>query len=293
MEQCTTAQQKVAFIGENIKTASGRQKIAASMQEPLRLRRDYASVIRKAFYVEALPDGALPYYDKDPEVTAYMIAEEGENIVSEATGERVLFPLFEISSNPEIPLSQIKERRYDLIERAQDLGKSQVQAAEDGRGFAIMDAVIENGFGGISGASLNDEILATGSLTVENLSSAFAEVEQHDMSVSNVFVNAKDLGDLRNWGRDTFDPETQKSLLKVGVLGQIWGATIIRTRLVDAGFVYVCGEPEMVGRIPVRTELTVLSADDPKARRIGFSIFEHIGIGCHNPLALCRIRIAR
>ena len=36
------------------------------MIQPLRRRRDYTSVGRKAFYVEALPDGALPIYDKDP-----------------------------------------------------------------------------------------------------------------------------------------------------------------------------------------------------------------------------------
>jgi hypothetical protein len=36
-----------------------------------------------------------------------------------------------------------------------------------------------------------------------------------------------------------------------------------------------------------------LSADDPKARTIGFSIFENIGIGCHNPGAISRLEIAR
>jgi len=40
--------------------------------QPLRTRRDYTSVGRKTFLVEQLPDGALPIYDKDPEVTAYI-----------------------------------------------------------------------------------------------------------------------------------------------------------------------------------------------------------------------------
>jgi len=39
----------------------------------LRRRRDYTSVGRKAFYVEQLPDGALPIYDKDADVAAYVI----------------------------------------------------------------------------------------------------------------------------------------------------------------------------------------------------------------------------
>ena len=45
--------------------------------------------------------------------------------------------------------------------------------------------------------------------------------------------------------------------------------------------------------IPVRYDLTILSADDPKARTIGFSMFECLGIGCFNPWGAQRILITR
>ncbi len=48
---------KEKVISEYIKTAAGRQKLAASMIQPLRFRRDYTSVGRRAFLVEQLPDG--------------------------------------------------------------------------------------------------------------------------------------------------------------------------------------------------------------------------------------------
>ena len=73
---------KAKIIGDYIKTPSGRAKLAASMTQPLRLRRDYSSVGRKTFLVEELPNGVLPVYDKDPDVTAYVVGEEGENIVA-------------------------------------------------------------------------------------------------------------------------------------------------------------------------------------------------------------------
>lgn len=50
---------KQKMIQRNIKTASGRKKLAASMIQPLRTRRDYSSVGRKTFLVEQLPDGAM------------------------------------------------------------------------------------------------------------------------------------------------------------------------------------------------------------------------------------------
>lgn len=288
-----TNDQKNQIISEHIGSETGRRKLAASMQQPLRARRDYSSVGRKAFLVEQLPDGALPIYDKDPDVTAYVVGEEGENIVGIARGRRVIFPLFEIASNPEIPLSQVKERRFDLIERAQNLAKSQIQAAEDSRVFDTMDAVAVNGFDNIGPAAVNAQVNVNAPITPAAFIDAFAEIEEHDLRVARVFMNARDYADLRKWGRDILDTETQQTLLNTGLMANLHGAQIIVTRIVEPGYVYVCAEPEFLGRIPVRTELTVLSADDSKARRIGFSIFEMLGIGAFNPKAIARIKIAR
>ena len=283
---------KAKIIGDYIKTAAGRQKLAASMTQPLRLRRDYSAVGRKTFLVEQLPDGALPIYDKDPDVTAYVVGEEGENILAITKPRRVIFPLFEIASNPEIPLTQIKERRYDLIERAQDLARAEIQAAEDERVFAIMDAIATNGFDSVAGGA-NPDIPVVAPISGAVLSDAFALIERHDLRVARVFMNAQDYGDLRKFGRDILDPESQRELFKTGLMATIHGAQIIVSRLVPSGTVYVTTDPEMFGRIPVRTELTVLSADNPQARTIGFSCFEQLGLGAFNPKGLARLTITR
>lgn len=280
-------QLKQEVLSKYIKTAAGRARLASSMISPLRRRRDYASVGRKAFYVEQLPDGALPIYDKDPNITAYVVAEEGQNIISVAKSKRVMFPLFEVASNPEIQITQIKERRFDLIERSLDKAKSEIQAEEDRKVFAVMDALAADS------TNPNPAISVTGSLTPASLADAFARIERSDIRVANVFMNARDFGDIRKWDRDTLDIETQAQLLKTGLMGTVWGAKIITSRVVTEGTVYVCGEPEFFGRIPVRTELTVLSADDPKNRLVGFSVFEQIGIGCYNPFALQTLSITR
>ena len=284
---------KQQIISDYIKTAAGRAKLAASMIQPLRLRRDYTSVARKAFLVEQLPDGALPIYDKDPNVTAFVVGEEGENILAITKPRRVIFPLFEIASNPEIPLTQIKERRFDLIERSQDLAKAQIQAAEDSRAFDVLDAVAANGFDNLGAAYINAQVNTLAPLTPPALIDAIGRIETHDLRVARIFMNALDFADVRKWGRDVLDIESQATLFKSGMLATFWGAQVIVSRKVAPGYIYVCAEPEFLGRIPVRTELTVLSADDPKARRIGFSVFENLGIGCHNPLAICRVKVGR
>lgn len=283
---------KQRIINDYIKTAAGRAKLAASMIQPLRTRRDYTSVGRKTFLVEQLPDGALPVYDKDPDVTAYVVGEEGENILAIQKSRRVIFPLFEIASNPEIPLTQIRERRFDLIERAQDLAKAQIQAAEDERVFAILDSIAINGFDTLGGQT-NPDVQVVAPINSSVLADAFAEIEKHDLRVARVYMNARDYGDIRKFGREILDIEAQATLLKSGLMATLWGAQIIVSRLVPQGYVYVCCDPEMFGRIPVRTELTVLSADDPKARTIGFSVFENLGIGAFNPRGLTRLVVQR
>lgn len=283
---------KQQIISEYIKTAAGRAKLAASMIQPLRLRRDYTAVGRKTFMVEQLPDGALPIYDKDPEVTAYVVGEEGENILAIQKPRRVIFPLFEVASNPEIPLTQVKERRFDLIERSQDLAKAQIQAAEDERVFAVLDSIAVSGFDTLPGQT-NPDVAVVAPISPSVLADAFAEVERHDLRVARIYMNAVDYADIRKFGRDILDIESQATLLKTGLQATLWGAQIITSRLVPAGFVYVCAEPDNFGRFPVRTELTVLSADDPKARTIGFSCFENIGVGAFNPRGLTRLVVTR
>lgn len=292
MENTVGPAVKQRIISEYIKTPAGRAKLAASMTQPLRLRRDYAAVGRKTFLVEQLPDGALPIYDKDPDVTAYVVGEEGQNILAITKPRRVIFPLFEIVSNPEIPLTQIKERRFDLIERAQDLARAQVQAAEDERVFAILDSIATAGFDSVPGQT-NPDIPVVAPISGAVLADAFALIERHDLRVARVYMNARDYADIRKFGRDILDIESQATLLKTGLQAVLWGAQVITSRLVPVGTVYVCCEPEHFGRIPVRTELTVLSADDPKARTIGFSVFENLGTGAFNPKGEARLTITR
>lgn len=276
-----------AIIAKYIGSSQGRQRLAASMVNPLRSRRDYSSIGRKAFLVEQLPDGALSIYDKDPDVTAYVVSEEGDNIISMARSARVHVPLFEIASNPQIAITEIKARRFDLVDRALDKAKSEIQAAEDVRVFATMDAVADDP------ANPNVDINCVGDLTPGVLADAFKEVEKYDLHVANIFMNPHDFSDVRKWDRDVLDPITQAELLKTGYLANVWGAKILCSRIVPQGTVYVCADPEFFGRIPVRSELTVLSADDPVGRKIGFSVFENIGVGCTNPWGLQRIKITR
>lgn len=284
--------QKEAVINKLLQSPEGKMKLAASMQNPLRERLDYEGVFRRAIVVDPLPQGALPYYDKDINVPAIVIGEEGQTPETIVKGKRILIPLFELGANPKVPFTQVKERRYNLIDRAQDKAKQEIQAAEDELGFAALDVALAQ-VDPITGVAFNEVIAAAGSLDRDALADAFAEVEKHDLRVARLFMNARDYSDIRKWGRDQLDPVSQKSLLATGLMAMIWGAEIIVSRIVPIGTVYVCTEEKFLGIMPQRIDITVLPADDPDSRLIGWSIFEQIGIGIWNPRGVASIAVTR
>jgi hypothetical protein len=278
------------LIDKNILTTSGRQKIAKGLQQPLRYRADYKGQGRKAYLVEDVPFGTLPIFDADPDMGAYFVGDEGQGIVSIQRAKRAFAPFFMVTATPLFPIEQIAERRYDLPTRGKDLAVAEVNAKEDSRVFALMDAVQATGFGAIPP---NPDFPVAAPMTPEVLADAFAEIEQFGIGVARIFMNAKDFADIRKLGRDTLDLQNQAVLYNTGVLATIWGAQILVSRVVSRGLVYVCGEKKYYGRILQRIPLTVLNAEDNIKRVIGYSVFEQISILNYNPFSQTRLVIIR
>ena len=286
MEKLSRAQ-RLSIIGRLVVSKDGRAKLAASLQQPLRTERDYYSIGRKIMFVEDLPDGIAPIYDKDVSVRAYFISDTGEELVSVLTPKNVTVPLFEIVSAPKIPLKEIQDRRYDVVLRAKDKGRSEINREEDYRVFAALTAIAEDA------TNPNTVISASSQLLPSDFSDAFGQIEAQDLVVSTIALHPRDYADLRKFDRDVLDPTSQRELLKSGIMAAMWGAQVVVSTQVEQGKVLVLAEPEFVGRMPVRADIAVLSADDPANRMIGFSMFERLGILCFNPKATQEISITR
>lgn len=280
-------QQFKNIVAKYITSGEGRRVMAGRITPSLRRYRDYSAVGRKAFLVDDLEDGALAIYDKDPIVPAYAVGESGDSIETLVGSERVHAPLFELAALPMIPLTQIRERRFDLIKRTIELGVSGLKEKEDIRVFATMNALASDP------DNPHPDISVSAPLTADAIANAIGEIEEHGLQAARIFINAKDYTDLRKIDRDVIDDEGLGSLFRTGVVGKIYGCQIIRSRVISPGTIYVCGEREYYGRFPVRTELTVLSADRPEERKVGFSMFQQVGCLTYNFLASQRISILR
>jgi len=282
-----TKAEKRKIIAKLMRTPEGRAEIAVSLQEPLRQFRDYETVGRRAFVVDQLPDGSLPYYDKDPDLKAYVVGEEGTDVTEIIKNDRVFVPLREIATNPMIPLTQIKARKYDVEARVQTKAKSELFRSEDEMIFNMFEHISSD-----PDAANTPIAVEADKVSIDHFSEAIGQIEEHgNIRCANIFMNAANMKIIRKLGMDYFEPSTTSELLKTGQMGSLFNAVIHTSPLIPKNRIYFTAEPEFFGVFVESIELTVLPADDNKARQVGWSIFEQVGALVHNNKGLSTLHI--
>lgn len=271
------------LISRAIMTHEGKIALAQAMANPIRRNLDYQGIARRALVVDPLPQGALPVYDRDIDVAAVVISSNGTGPESRVFGDRVTVPEFEIYSNPTVRIAEVKRRRFNVIDRAVQKARQEIMAQEDANVFAALD----------SAASVENTVqdIADGGMLKRDLVELKVQVDRWDLVTTKFFMNINEFTDILNWasggGGGTnggeVDPVTQREILQTGLYAHIWGADIMVSKIVPPGTVYACADPEFVGVMPVRQDIEVLPADEPKQLKLGWVVSEIIGIGIVNP----------
>ena len=277
-----TQEEKEYLISNALETSEGRAALASAMANPIRTSLDYQGIGRKLLVVDPLPQGALPVYDRDVDAKAFVVSKRGQAPDQLVEGERIQVPTFEVVAYPQVRFSQIKERRFNIIDRAQQRAKSDIMAVEDETCFSLLDA---------AATSVNLERISAGGLTRDALATAFREVEKHDLAVTKIVMNAQAFADIRKWGQNEFDPVTRHEVLQTGKFGPLWTAEILISKKVPLNTVYVLADPEFVGVMPIRQDIQVIPADIPERLRIGWVVYEEIGMSVVNGMSVAKITI--
>jgi len=278
--------QRDDIISKAIQTTEGKLSLAQAMDNPIRRNLDYQGIARRTLAIDPLPQGALPVYDRDIDVAAVIVSSNGTAPESRVFSERIFVPEFEIVCNPTVRISEVRRRRFNVIDRAVQKARQEIMAQEDSNIFAALDSAagIENTFSDI----------ADNGLTKRDLSEIKVSIDRWDLVTTKFFMNIVDYNDILNWGSGggqganggDLDPVTQREVLQSGIYAHIWGADILVSKIVPAGTVYGVADPEFVGVMPIRQDIEVLPADEPKQLKLGWVVNEVIGIGITNPRAV-------
>lgn len=291
-----TNEQKEFLIARALDTDEGRQALASAMANPIRQSLDYQGIGRKLLVVDPLPQGALPVYDKDVDVKAFVLPKRGAVPEQIVEGDRVQVPTFEIASYPTVRFAQVKERRFNVIDRAQQRAKSDIMAVEDEVVFSLLEQVAIDNNANYDATTGDGVAVITAkasdgqtSLDKELLTKAFREVEKNDLVVTKIVMNAGRFADMRGWTSHDLDPVTQHEVLQTGLFGHIWTADILISKKCPVNKVFVLADPEFVGVMPIRQDIQVIPADEPKTLRLGWVVYEEIGAAVINNMAVTMI----
>ena len=277
-----TQEEKQNLISQAMASEQGRMQLASAMANPIRTSLDYQGIARKLLVVDPLPQGALPVYDRDVDAKAFTVSKRGNAPEQLIEGARFQVPPFEVVAYPQVRFSQIKERRFNIIDRAQQRAKSDIMAVEDETCFSLIEAASN---------AVNPVTTVTGGLSRDAIASAFREVEKHDLAVTKIVMNAQAFADIRKWGQNEFDPVTQHEVLQTGTFGRLWSAEILLSKKVPLNAVYVLADPEFVGVMPIRQDIQVIPADDTRRLRVGWVVYEEIGMSVVNAMSVAKIKI--
>jgi hypothetical protein len=271
------------LISRAINTMDGKVALAQAMANPIRRNLDYHGIARRALVVDPLPQGAMPTYDRDIDVAAVVISSNGSGPESRVFGDRVVVPEFEIFANPTVRIAEVKRRRFNVIDRVVQKARQEIMAQEDANIFAAIDSAssIEN--------TLTD--IADAGMLRRDLVEIKQQIDRWDLVTTKFFMNINEFTDILKWGSGggqgvgggDFDPVTMREVLQTGLYAHIWGTDIMVSKIVPPGTVYGAADPEFVGVMPIRQDIEVLPADEPRQLKLGWVVSEIIGIAIVNP----------
>lgn len=217
---------------------------------------DYEGWVRKIFRVRPLAQGELFRVAKDVRATAWTIGQDGQGIESRLSGKYVTPSEFKIASFPSVDIQDIYQMNFDVLDRAQDTARQEIELEEDKRGLSLIDR---------ASTTVNTETLFT-TLGPAALEDIRLQVERHRLQVDKFLINRRELSDLVKTatglnGAQTVDPVTQRELILAGYVGNILNCQIITAagtgvqEVVPAGTVYAVTSSEYLGEMGVRVEL--------------------------------------
>lgn len=311
------------------KGAKGAAIIAKDMVQPLRQYQDYSSIGRTAMQVETLAQGQDPLIDYDVDGSlAYVISNLSADVMRIINPETVRVNTYDIAANPTITYEALQARKYDLKARVEQKTQSEIFRVEDRMIFNALLAAATHKYSRpiyekpslnvgsgdaqekavylgkdeevtIAGDPVNAPVVSTtATVSIREISTAMSLIERHGgLKATNLYMNPGNAQILRNINVNSsqgyfVDFDTSAELMQSGTLGTVYGLAVRVSPEIPMDKILVTAEPSLTGRVVERIPLSVIPYEEPSQRRTSFSIFENVGILCHNPKAVSCITLS-
>lgn len=279
-----TPEERREVLASAMKDPEGFSVLGQELLLPIKDIVDYEGWGRKVYRVRPLAQGELFRIAKDVRATAWVIGQDGQAIESRLHGKYVQPSEFKVAAFPTVDIEDIYQMNYDVLDRAQDTARQEIELEEDKRAQALLDTA----------ARTSNSVTTFATLGVSAFEDVRFQVERNRLVVEKFLINRQELSDIIKTMSSQIDPVSERELILAGYIGSFLNAQIITAagtgvqEVVPAGTFYACTGPEYLGEMGVRMELFSEPFNMFALRRTvkGWAFTEIIGFAVVNPRAV-------
>ncbi len=246
------ARREILAAALNDSNGPGFHMVGQELALPIKAILDYEGFARKFFRVRHLAQAELFRVALDVRSPAWVIGQDGMSPESRIRTRWVTPPEFKITSFPTIDVHDILLMNFDVLDRAQDTARQEIELQEDKAGVAVLDTA----------AQTVNTVTTFSTLGVGAFEAVRFQVERHRLAVENFLINRAELSDIVNTMSTAVDPVTERELLLAGYIGTILNCQILTAagigveEVIPAGTFYAITGKDYFGEMGIRLELT-------------------------------------
>lgn len=270
-----------------------RDVIAAALQDPQGFRvvgqelalpikdiLDYEGFARKIFRQRKLAQAELFRIPLDIRSTAWVLGQDGRTPRSVIKTKWIVPDETKITSFPVIDISDIYQMNFDVLDRAQDTARQEIELAEDKRAITLLTAA----------AQTVNTVTTFASLGVAAFEDVRFQVERHRLMVEQFAISRTELSDVVKNMSSVVDPVTERELLLSGYIGNFMNARILTAagtgveEVIPAGTFFAMTGPDYLGEFATRIELFSEPFNEYANQRTtkGWAFVEQVGFAIPN-----------
>ena len=275
----------------------GMQVIANLMMKPLVRDLLHESRVRQVYATYQLSLGEEAYLDADVAVQAFQLAMNGLPEAIEVKTDRVHVNTLPISILTKTRWNESNYRKYDILTRAQERSKSAVMSQEDLKGFGMLETASANGF-----YAGSPELTSNTGLKLEQVAAGISYMWEARIQPEKLVINPRSQKDLlmlntSSTSQPLFMAEKSNENMKKGIVGEVWGLKILNVpngesfayrdskgkeviedvQIISPKAAYIVTDPDKVGVMCIRTDLTVETQKMVEQFSDLFAVWEDLG----------------
>jgi len=232
-------------------TGQGFHIVGQELALPIKAILDYEGFARKVYRVRKLAQAELFRIPLDIRSTAWVVGQDGQSPESRIKTKWITPPEWKVTSFPSIDIMDIYQMNFDVLDRAQDTARQEIELQEDKAAISLIDEA----------AQTDNAVTTFATLGIGAFEDVRFQVERHRLMVENFLISRAELSDIVKTMSTAVDPVTERELILAGYIGNVLNAQILTAagtgveEVIPPGTFYATTGADYMGEMGIRIEL--------------------------------------